>query len=330
MLSTKDKQKIVKRKLGLVGDIAINLHDTVDYDMTTVASSTNTDLAAAAAAAAVDVMPDAIPNYRAPVKWSTKRPLYICIYQMVMNENQPILLYLLHNSITHLGLIKFPSGCVDTNTNTNGMLRDVIQYVKTILPKGSITYMGYDELTTHNVVILKYMNYNLSECMKPIPISNNYIWSLPFEIMNTRHVFNIPMSITALNFFLKNADMLVLKERDNIGFVYANPVIGYYKIKTPAHKKVELVDIYLEQRNKAIKKCYYFYRDVPDKNDDETVIRVALFLGRTGLVALLPSEPLKIDYARIDTLIDNTCTTTENNKLYLIMDYAQHMPLSYH
>jgi hypothetical protein len=327
MLSTTEKQLLLKSKLSRTNNSAQNLTETVDCDMSLSRSSypanktsINKRSTPPGFLSDPNIMVDAIPNYLAPLRFKAKKMVDICLYQIVMNESQPLLLYLVHNRAEHVSFPTFPSAA--SEATPRGLLYEVQQFIKPILPSGAITYVGHAETATRNVLILQYVNYtNPQQCLINIAKAKEYIWVSPVEIMNGGQVCNKPASKETRAFFFENAAMACLRHGLN-GHVYANPVIGYYCSPTPADERVELIDIYREQRNPAIKKCYYFSQDLPAKKDGETIMRAALFLGRT----LLYSHDEPIAYNNIDSIID----TVPINRIYMLMNYSQHLPLSYH
>ena len=254
-----------------------------------------------------------VPNYLERPLFNHTKPMLICMFQIRMDGLCPFLLFLLHKNKreTMFNFVNFPS--FDGGKDSKHLKKDAVNYMEGRLAKGDISYAGFTENETNNILILKYIDNELS-----VP-SDEYCWASTHELINLKTItttqsVNNPISPTVFKFFIKNHAFLLLRNEKEV--IYETPVIGYYKIS-----KGEIIDIFRKTLLKDIGSCYYFYVNRPPKNDgDDLIIRSLLFLGRMRLFGK------STNVNECDSFLLNT---DDHVKMYAINNYSQHLPLSY-
>jgi hypothetical protein len=134
------------------------------------------------------------------------------MFQIVNNNTQPFLLYLLN---IRQGAT-FPDGRRST-------LKASVKYMRELFPAADISYVGYYSTAERHVLILQYMA-NETEA-EAVP---EFIWTTPHEIMNLQRILTYPIAPYIIDFFKQNTDLLVLRPADS-WLDYETPVIGYYR-----------------------------------------------------------------------------------------------------
>lgn len=253
-----------------------------------------------------------VPNYLERPIFTHAKPMLICMFQIRMDGLYPYLLFLLHKNKrkTMFNFVNFPS--FDGGKVSKHLKKEAVNYMTDKFDNGDISYAGFAENETNNILILKYIETTLS-----VP-TDDYCWTSTHELMNLKTIMTpqpISIALSVFNFFLKNPAFLLLRNDKEV--IYETPVIGYYTIDKGA-----LTDIFRETLRNDIGSCYYFFVEPPKKNDGDDIIimRSLLFLGRLGLI-----EKIK----NINVCDSFLLTTDDHVKMYAINRYSQHLPLSY-
>ena len=250
-----------------------------------------------------------IPNYLiSPSFKIIRKPLLLCVFQIIMNESYPLLLYLLVKINNKLDFIRLNDG-----RNNKQIKHEAIDYVSKFI-SSEISYAGFIETNENNIVFLKCCNQtnNISN------LPDNYYWATPHELINLKTVINLPINEDVIRFFMDNPSLLILKNKDDRN--YLGPVIGYYTATILDSNKDDYshVDIFSEKINDALGNYYSFYLTMPSKNNSHIIMRAALFLIKPSLNNTL---------TKTDSIIFNKYKDTIK---YSIKNYNQHIPLSYH
>lgn len=235
-----------------------------------------------------------IPNYLEIPVFKNSKTLLICLFQIVTEGLSPFLLYLLNHDMQMITMPSFDGG-----KNNTRLAKETVLYMKGQLKDfGDISYAGFTETDTNNIVFLKYISPNNNE--QPL-LPADYYWATVHELVNLKSVMSKPIALTVTQFFINNPDLCQLKNEDDM--VYESPVVGYY---------FGTNDIYRENRIEKYGKCYYF--DIIYSTN--SIMRAALFLKRTGL--------LNDNFDNCDSLVYNN----KDKHYYLIKAYAQHTVLT--
>jgi len=261
-----------------------------------------------------------VPNYLERPLFAKAKPMLICMFQIRMDGRYPYLLFLLHKNKrnTVFNFVKFPS--FDGGKDSKNLKKDAVKYMETKFSNGDISYAGFTENETNNILILKYIDTPHTETPHtdtPMSIpSDNYCWASTHELINLKSIMipqPVAISAIVINFFIKNPNFLLLRNEKEV--IYETPVIGYYTIAKDA-----LMDIFRETLRKDIGSCYYFYIDPPKTETSTIIMRSLLFLGRLGLI-----EKIK----NVNACDSFLLTRDDHVKMYAINHYSQHLPLSY-
>jgi hypothetical protein len=249
-----------------------------------------------------------IPNYLISPSFKViRKPLLLCVFQIITNESYPLLLYLLFNKENELSFIRLKDG-----RNNKQIKHEAIDYVSKII-SSEISYAGFCETSENNIIFLKCCNMTINT------VPDNYLWATPHELINLKTVINLPIDEGVTRFFIDNPSLLILKNEDDRHYI--SPVIGYYTATNLDYNKDDYshVDIFSEKINDTLGNYYSFYLTMPpSKNNSHIIMRAALFL--------------------VGPTLNNTLNKTDSiifNKYkdmikYSIKNYNQHIPLSYH
>jgi hypothetical protein len=240
-----------------------------------------------------------VPNYLEPPVFKNSKPLLICLFQIVTEGLYPFLLYLLHkNGTEEVQFIKRTS--FDEGKNNKSLKRKAIDYMENILSEGEISYVGFLETNVNNMLFLKYVP---AKDFRRVP--ENYYWTTPHEIVNSKAVMNMPIASTVTTFFLTNPGLLTLKNENEL--IYDSPMIGYYTSS----------DLYLSFINPALGKAYYLYSALPTKNGAEEITRVVFFPGKMCL-------GMNESFANCDSIL----CSVNNMQDFIIKKYNQQTGIS--
>jgi hypothetical protein len=261
-----------------------------------------------------------VPNYLERPLFTQVKPILICMFQIRMDGLQPFLLYLLEKQNTLYHFTRLPS--FDGGKENPHLKRDAINFMENkFSDMGDISYVGFYETPTNNIVILKYSCLDEQEQEDPdhqqeqhivLPSGGNYAWATPAELINLKKVFNTSISPQVVEFFLQQPSLLYLYNENETR--YESPVIGYYSfLAEPA----STIDICREKIHPLLGKCYYFNMDIPPITDKSIIMRSILFLGRASLNV----SPVNED--KYDSFL------FLSKRLYLFNHYSQHFVLDY-
>ena len=178
-----------------------------------------------------------VPNYLERPLFTQVKPILICMFQIRMDGLQPFLLYLLEKQNTFYHFTRLPS--FDGGKENPYLKRDAVNFMETkFSDMGDISYVGFCETPTNNIVILKYSldeQEHQQEHQQEqeqehqhivLPSGGGYVWATPFELINLKKVFTTSISPQVVEFFLQQPALLYLYNDNEIR--YETPVIGYY------------------------------------------------------------------------------------------------------
>jgi hypothetical protein len=196
----------------------------------------------------------------------------------------------------------------DGGKHNKNLTEEAVVFIKRQLnTRADISYAGFTETSTNNILFLKYISLPSSD---QFSLPSDYYWATTHEMINLKKVMNIPIALNVTDFFINNPLLLQLKNDEDV--IYETPVIGYYTCDN------ETNDIYRENRIDKYGKCYYFYINIPEKQlvNYNNIIRAAIFLNRTGLI--------NNTFHNLDSIVYNN----KDMHYYLIKSYAQHTVLA--
>jgi hypothetical protein len=221
-----------------------------------------------------------------------------------MEGSSPFLLYLLHCGKAGDDLQFTTLRSFDGGKYNNNLTEEAVHYMKRQLnTNADISYTGFIETVTNNILFLKYISpSNSHKSLLPF----DYCWATTHELVNLKRVMNIPIAYSVTDFFINNHALLKLKDEEDI--TYETPVIGYYISKDR--------EIYRERKIERYEKCYYFDINMPKEiTNNNTIVRAALFLKRIGF--------LNDNFDKCDSIVYNN----KDMHYYLIKSYDRHTVL---
>jgi len=253
-----------------------------------------------------------IPNESKPLKFSTEKPLLICIYTVRTEGLYPFILYLLHKATNEeVNFIAMPPTTTDFKCAAIGSkkIKHAVQaYLRSALPDLAFTYAGFCETPANNIIIYKCDEQNMAV------LNDDYVWATAYEIFNKKKIMVYTLHKSITNFFILNSEFLRLKTPMNR--IYESPLVGYYSsTDTCAHSEM---DIYRETIIPALGKCYYLFMDMPHKQSSETsILRIVFFAGRMALYV----DNINNERIHYDSIF------CREYKRYIIQNYNQHIVL---
>ena len=297
------------------------LFDIINKMEVSGAAASRASTAAGASTAAAESVPEqtfivSIPNQQTPLKFTSVKPIELCVYHVRTDGLNPFILFLLHKP-SGQNEVKFIT-LAATIGNTKKIKYASLSYMKTILPAATLTYAGFYETIERNIIILKGTDANEmdmgtgtdAEANEMGTGTDEYIWATAFEIINKKKVMHYLLRPSVLAFFSANTDFLRLRNLD--GGIYEAPLVGYYKARQMDTAPEEM-DIYRETIIPALGKCYYLHMDLPGYTPKNNIMRIAFFAG-----AMLIYNGSSI---KADTIL------CREHKRYAIQNYNQHVVL---
>lgn len=235
-----------------------------------------------------------VPNHLLPIKFTTVKPVVICVYQISTIGLRPFLLFLLKKHEQGLSFIPCP--------NHKKIKYSALNYVQSLFPDILLSYAGfYDGLKENTIICLAH---NRSQ------INTDYLWATSFEIINKKKVMTELLHPNVIDFFLANLNFLILKSIDN--YIYESPMIGYYYSQQSFTTSIEEMDIYRKTIIPRLGKCYYLDMDINPSN--YPILRIVFFAGKM----ILEGEQ--------DQGYDSLLCPSVNK--YIIQNYNQHCIIS--
>ena len=255
-----------------------------------------------------------VPNYLEQPVFTAIKPLLICMFQIRMDGFQPFMMFFLEQQKNVYNFIRFPS--FDGGKNSTNLEQEAVEFMeKKCSEEEEISYAGFVETETHNILILKYTCFDDIATDSP----STYTWVTSYEVLNTRKVMDCPISPVVVQFFLYYPTFLYLTNEEERR--YELPVIGYYnKFKHPCRESV----------NPHIGYCYYFYAELPTASPSaspsptaspDTLRRVVLFIGRLSLKIA--------SFGEVEGKYDSFLFTTsaKEESMYVLNQYSRHLIL---
>ena len=251
---------------------------------------------------AVQHMAVQVPNHLLPIKFTTVKPVSICVYQINTTSLAPFLLFLFKKHEELLGFIPCPEH--------KKLKYTAMKCIQSLFPENPLTYAGFYEGVKENIIIFSAGDSSSTNDSSKTHITNtDYLWATVFEIINKQKVLNYSLHPNVNNFFLANTSFLILKSPEKS--IYESPMIGYYHDQQPTTVREEM-DIYRKTHIPNLGKCYYL--DMELQPTRHTALRVAFFAGKM----LIYGENAKY--------YDSLCFPL--NKKYIIQNYNQHCIVS--
>ena len=262
---------------------------------------------------------------------NTYHHVKLCIYTINTSCKYPFLRFVLcNNGFNNLTLPNLP---ISNSIEKHNLERYSKVFLSTILQiydfeefNRKIIFDGFYECDSE-----LYLFYDITTLFDDLNIDETYLsntvrFALTDEIVNHKHICNIPIKDETSDFFINNSSINYLYNENNEP--YEIPVVGYVGKQTP--EKINFVFTFGEiAKNKsAILGPYFYFTDFYNainqgnsSQDNEHgrsnkggIIRFALFVGKTKYIENMPNDPNDMSDIKKDRLNDKNL----NNKYEIL------------
>jgi len=298
------------------------------------------------------------------LKYNNKiKNIFICGYRINNTELFPFLNFLLKNDIETKELV-FPS--LSSNELSSDIISSITKKISSlfynIVSDNKYEYKGF-YYYKNNI----YLFFDFTNCKLIINnvYKNSIIWPvLTDEIINIKHVCNIKINSIISDFFNKNMDFTILKDKNNK--IYEIPCVVYIEKEISRLNFTYMFGASKPDNNLLFGYYYYFtnFKNAINqviKENKSGIVRFALFMELTKVIlnsisdstdeSMLKREltdnnlyenlTLRItdydgnwskNYDSVyvgDIELDNG-EKMKNTPIYVVKKYEQQTPLSYH
>ncbi len=203
-----------------------------------------------------------------PVKTSfpLRKPRHICVYRIDDTYEIPFLLFFVTKTDID-GSYKYGLPLIQDKLALS--IADTIALFfseNTPLAENAVQYRGVIETVNDIYILLQHEDVHMrheGSCV--------WAWALASELVNSKRIFQIPVSPATTHFFLRNSDLLQLYNAE--GKPYACPDAGYY----PTQDLEMSLKYGLERTEGSLGYQIYFQRQYAATGDSVSVIRCAIF-----------------------------------------------------
>jgi len=262
-------------------------------------------------------------NYELIQSVTLYKNINICAYNINTVGKYPFQQFILTKSINNT--IEFPS--ILTYTDFNSV--ELLNYTKVCL----FGLLNIDNFETFNDLVdfngyyefnnNLYLFFDITNCKINIDYTykKSNVWiAILDEIINQKNICNIEIDTEVIDFFIKNNDLCFLVDENNVN--YEIPIVGYV---SEEKSKTNFTYIFGESaRDKnSLLGSYFYFTDFNNafKNNGESVIRFALFLGNTKYIQNLKNDPVDSSEIKSQRLEDNNL---DKNIEYLTIRISDH------
>ena len=208
-----------------------------------------------------------------PVKTSfpLRKPRHICLYRIDETYEIPFLLFFVTKTNLDGDGSSYKYGLPSIQDKLALSINDTIALffsdTSLTLSENAVQYRGVIE-TTNDIYILLQHHEHVSI---PHEGGQAWAWALASELVNSKRIFQIPVSLETTRFFLRNSDLLQLYNTE--GKPYACPDAGYY----PTQDLQMSLKYGLERSEGSLGYQIYFQQQYAATGETGSVIRCAIF-----------------------------------------------------
>lgn len=298
--------------------------------------------------------------------------IYICSYDVNTEGKYPFLRFLLTKTPFSAELF-LPQVLLFKNADTSELIEHTKGYLAGLLNSTNIELFNetveFDGFLDYNNSL--YLFFNITKCKVEVNdiYRNSRLWlALMDEIVNYKHICNIPINQSVVDFFILNEYCCFLLDKNENN--YEIPLVCY--VAKPENKLNFTLLFGEPKTNKnAILGPYYYFKDFHSafKECGELinggVVRFAAFVGNTKFIENNPNDPndesdIKAERLHDETIDQNmerlTMRITDHdgnwtqdydsaylgnfleldngiileNPVLVVKEYKQQIPLSYH
>jgi hypothetical protein len=155
--------------------------------------------------------------------------LNIILYNLVENDQNPFLLFLLHK-IKNNDLLTLPRFNIEDTKTIKHNINKIIKYFENELGNDdfspNIIYNGFIEYNDEIYVLLNYNTNTNNLKIEHNKYNSKWWWTLSSELVNYKKLLNFSIDENVTDFFMNNTKFLFLYDKNNIQ--YESPIVGYY------------------------------------------------------------------------------------------------------
>lgn len=244
----------------------------------------------------------------------------LCVYNINNEVINPFQRFLFTNKIEEN--IDFPKFTTFKNFNSE----ELINYSKFFL----FNLLNLSNFEKFNDLIIFdgcfhfnnniYLFFDITNCNVILNdiYKNNVLLLLIDEIVNQKNFCNIKINENISNLFIKNEDLCFLIDENNNH--YEIPIVSF--LSNPK-KNVNFTYIFGESPKDKLFGYYFYFTDFNNcfKNDDECIIRFALFMGKTKYIENLTNDDIDNSETKNTKLKDDNLNKSNNYLTIKITDY---------
>lgn len=174
-----------------------------------------------------------------------KERVHICVYNIVNENDNPFLLYLLYKYPNN-NVLAFPNFIVENDmlSESNKLFKKITN--SSVEPEGYLVYEGE---------IYIFYNLKIFHSMQNLYESKNELWWATIdEMCNSKTIINFDIHSTVSNMFLNNTNFIYLLDEKKSPYLI--PRIGYYGCY---HKLLPFVSLLGVQQSKLSPYGNFFY-----------------------------------------------------------------------
>jgi len=275
--------------------------------------------------------------------------IHICSYRIINTELYPFLMYLLHknplNDVFNFPTFKYNSS-INPVSYSETILYGLLNFNKLVKnekqPECDYNAIFKGALLENNELFLFFDSTNCENNIYDIYKKNKIWYGLMDEIIHKQHICNLQIDDAVTMFFMNNPSFIYLK--DEYGLNYEMPIVAYsgqpdnklnFTYVFGVTKKTEEAGThyYFTDYNNSIKEGGWSLTNKPEFHNNTLItenshgkyikggiVRFAIFLGN-----------LSTEYdANWSDTYDSVYIDKLNTPYWVLKNYAQQMPLSYH
>ena len=256
--------------------------------------------------------------------------IHICSYSVNTTGKLPFLKYLLVDNGFHS--LTLPTLPIYKLFNKDTLLSYSELYLSTILEvtsfeefKHKIQFNGFYEYN-HDLYLFFDITpfFDNETALYNMSIKNfhktNVTFGIMDEIINRKHVHQIPIDINTTIFFAKNYFLCTLYDSTNSPI--EEPVVGY--VSKPTFQKAQFTFVFREnaQNKSAILGPFFYFTNYENAiSQKEYLVRFALFLGNTKYIEHFPNDPIDDSDIQCQRLQDTSLDLKKERLTLRISDH---------
>jgi len=228
--------------------------------------------------------------------------IHLCVYSVNTEGKTPFLQYLLSNDGYKLALPKLPVYSLFDKDNITSYSKVFLSGILEATNFEEFSNdMSFDGFYEYNDDL--YMFFDITKCTIN---DNNVRFGLIDEIINHRHICNVPIDNNTSLFFIKNEYITYLCDEKKSP--YEIPIIGFVGKRTKQKVNFTMTFGEIAKDKSAILGPYFYFTNYQNaiRQGKGGIIRFALFTGYTKYIENAPNDPIDESDIKKFRLEDNT------------------------